>query len=127
MLRSVLSRLPELRHLTASTTSAASNPWQPLGCVASHALQGLQQQQCRTIIRVKVYNNQVDKAARALTRILITDRVLDTWKRRAFNMKPATKRVEQQKETALRLKKRNFRQSLRLAMQRKDRCVNPRC
>jgi len=124
MLRSVVAYLPSLRQLSA-----------PLhGCKAGPAVWGLpaptdrciapllsQQQQWRSVISVKVYNNKVDAASRALGRIIVTDKVLHTWRKKDCYLKPAAQRVVQQKETALRLKKRNFKQLMRLAMQRKDR------
>ena len=131
MLRSLAARLPSLSTGLPPPFPIHSS-WQTVGCsalpiAAQHLSQltGSQQQQSRSVISVKVYNNKVDAATRALSRIIVADRVFVAWKKKDFNLKPAAKRVEQQKETALRLKKRNFRQSLRLAMQRKDRYESP--
>jgi len=48
--------------------------------------------------------------------------VFHAWRKKEHYLKPAAQRVEDQKATALRLKKRQFKQHMRLAMQRKDRC-----
>ncbi len=60
--------------------------------------------------------------APALTTATSSVQVFHAWRKKEYYLKPAGQRVEDQKATALRLKKRQFKQHMRLAMQRKDRC-----
>ena len=48
-------------------------------------------------------------------------KVFHAWRKKEYYLKSAAQRVENQKATALRLKKRQFKEHMRLAMQRKDR------
>ena len=54
------------------------------------------------------------------------EQVFQAWRKKEFYLKPAAQRVENQKATALRLNKRQFKEHMRLAMQRKDRCADSR-
>jgi ribosomal protein S21 len=60
-----------------------------------------------------VANNRVDGAMRKLRRILRQEKLLKKWRDAESYKKPAEERVLQQKETALRLKKREFKESMR--------------
>ena len=69
-----------------------------------------------------MYPGKLQAAQRALTRVLMGDKVFHAWRKKEHYLKPAAQRVEDQKATAQRLKKRQFKEHMRLAMQRKDRC-----
>jgi ribosomal protein S21 len=124
-LRQAYTKLISLRNFTPTTTAAAAvsaaglsgtSPLMPLA-----AAQPLTPQQSRTAITVQVQNNKVPRALRKLTRTIYGDRLLQEWRDRQHFTKPAKRRFEAKKATELRLRKEEFREKLRWAMQRKAR------
>ena len=116
MLRSALMRL------TPAGAASQRCSWHTnLGTFAMQPLSSTQQQS-RSVVSVKVYPGKLQAAQRALTRVLMGDKVFHAWRKKEYYLKPAAQRVEDQKATAQRLKKRQFKEHMRLALQRKDRC-----
>ena len=132
-LRQAYTKLISLRNFAPATTAAlavstSGLPHAASSLLASPATQlSTPQQQSRTAITVPVQNNKVPRALRRLTRTIYGDRLLQEWRDRQHFTKPAKRRFEAKKATELRLRKEEFREKLRWAMQRKARCVDAVC
>jgi ribosomal protein S21 len=126
-LRQAYTRLISLRSFaplasTINAVSTAGSTQSVTPLLAPVAAQLLTPQQSRTAITVPVQNNKVPRALRRLTRTIYGDRLLQEWRDRQHFTKPAKRRFEAKKATELRLRKEEFREKLRWAMQRKARC-----
>lgn len=119
---SLCSFAPAAAAVTSPAASAAQTRWASTLLPAAAALPP-SVHQCRTAITVPVQNNKVPRALRKLTRIINNDRLLHEWRDRMHFTKPAKRRFEAKKATEVRLRKEEFREKLRWAMQRKARCV----
>ena len=80
-------------------------------------------QQARTVISAPVQNNKIGKAMRTITRRVFADGILTKWRAQEYYVKPTKARFIARKDTDVRLRKEDFREKLRWAMQRKARCV----
>ena len=80
-------------------------------------------QQTRTVISAPVQNNKIGKAMRTITRRVFADGILTKWRAQEYYVKPTKARFIARKDTDVRLRKEEFREKLRWAMQRKARCV----
>lgn len=128
-LRQAYTKFISLRNFAPATTAAkavstAGLPHAASPLLAAPATQLLTPQQSRTAITVPVQNNKVPRALRRLTRTIYGDRLLQEWRDRQHFTKPAKRRFEAKKATELRLRKEEFREKLRWAMQRKARYVD---
>ena len=96
-----------------------------VGPALSHAAlqQQLHAEQRRGVISVPVQNNKLSRAMRNMSRTIFGDQLLKEWRGREFFVKPAKQRFVAKKETKVRLRKAEFREKLRWAMQRKARCA----
>jgi ribosomal protein S21 len=128
-LRQAYTRFISLRNFAPTAAAAVavstvglSHAASPL--LVSPAAQLPTLQQSRTAITVPVQNNKVPRALRRLTRTIYGDRLLQEWRDRQHFTKPAKRRFEAKKATELRLRKEEFREKLRWAMQRKARYVD---